>query len=167
VKLQIIALGAALWLTSAAVAAEHGHIGITKAIDIAERSTGATATDAELDTRRDGRQVYEVDLATASKLYELEIDARSGKVLSKRSPRFASQWARWFDAEELRHSSQTRPLAKLLGELERRANGKVLEVSFDAEHGRPRYEVEISSAAGVTDIYLDPRTGKRLSLLDD
>jgi uncharacterized membrane protein YkoI len=167
-KFRLIALGAALAATSvAALAAGDAKIGVTRAVEIAERATGAIATDADLDRRNDGTLVYEVELATASRLYELEIDAKSGKVLSKHSPRFASEWARWFDADELRHPAQTQPLARLLGDLERRSDGKVLEVSFDVENGEPRYEVEISTAAGVTDIYLDPRTGQRLSLLDD
>ncbi len=142
-------------------------IGITRAVAIAEQDTGARALDAELDGRRDGTLVYEVELATTKALHEVHIDARTGRIIAKRAPRLASTWARWFDDEEMQGVAQTRPLADLLAALERRSNGSVREVSFDVENGQARYEVEISTQAGIADIYLDPKTGQRLSLVYD
>lgn len=166
-KKLIIPVAAALALGPALAQAKSEPIGITRAVAIAEKSTGATATDAELDARRDGTLVYEVELATAQSLHEVDIDAKTGKILAKRTPRFASYWARWFDGDEINAAARTRPLSQLLSSLEQRTAGKVREVSFDIERGQPRYEVEIATAAGVTEIYLDPKTGERLSLVYD
>lgn len=164
------AMGLALAVAAAPSAGQtqsQSPIGIARAVAIAERATGARAMDAELDHRRGGRLVYEVELARNRTIHEVDIDARSGKILSQRTPYIDTYRTRWFDSEEFRHIARARPLSGILQELERRTGGRVLEVSFDVEAGQAHYEIEISTRAGVTDIYLDPRTGQRLDIVYD
>lgn len=165
--LRFVLPAALLALAPAAAFAAAPPIGITRAVAIAEKAVGGRGTEAELDRRGDGGLVYEVELATSDTLYEVDIDARNGRVLDKRRLRLASYYARWFDSGRLESIASGRSLSQLLGDLERRSGGRVREVSFDVEGGQPRYEVEISTAAGVADIYLNPKTGERLSLVYD
>lgn len=166
-KMLFVVIAAALVAVPVSAEAQVAPIGITRAVAIAERATGAKAMDADLEDRSGGGLVYEVELVKGRTLHEVDIDARTGRIISLRTPRIASYWARWFDNDELQHAARARPLSQILDDLERRSRGQVLEVSFDVEAGQPRFEVEISTRAGVTDIFLDPRTGERLALVYD
>jgi len=51
--------------------------------------------------------------------------------------------------------------------LERSAGGRVMDASFEVEGGQAGYEMEISTAAGVAGLHLDPRTGHHLAFAMD
>jgi uncharacterized membrane protein YkoI len=55
-------------------------IGLTKAVDIAERHIEGKAVEASLGHGNSGPR-YEVDVMKGEREYEVHIDARSGKVL--------------------------------------------------------------------------------------
>lgn len=151
----------------APVAQQDGPISLSRAVQIAERATGGHVLDAELEHSR-GRTYYEVDLVRGKTLHELHIDAYTGKVIRKATPTVNGYWARWFDADRLGKATKSRPLSEILARVERQTGGQTIEASFDVEAGQPRYELEISTRAGVTDLYVNPRTGERLSMvLDD
>lgn len=164
---SIILAGALVAMLPPAALAQSGAIGMPRAIEIAERATGGRTIEAELDGRRNGALVYEIELADSGTLHEVDVDARSGRIVARRTPRLESFWANWVEDDELRAVASARPLADMLRGLERRSDGRVTEVSFDVEAGQARYEVEISTSAGTADIYLDPKTGRRLSLVHD
>lgn len=166
-KWRIMIAAAALAAYPAQAQSQPVPIGITKAVTIAEKTTGGRAMDADLDHRRDGKLVYEVELVKDRTLHEIDVDAHSGRILARRTPRIETYWARWFNDQELQGVAKARPLSRILDDLERRTGGQVIEVSFDVEAGQARYEVEISTRAGVTDIFLDPRTGARLAHVYD
>jgi len=142
-------------------------IGLTRALAIAERATGGgRVMDAELEYRN-GRQIYEVETLSGKWLTELLIDAHSGQVLKSSPLRLKSLWARWFQSDEFRKAGQARSLTAALRNLEQRTGGQVRDVSFDADGGRARYEIEILTPAGKTELHLDALTGKRLALALD
>ncbi len=136
-------------------------ISASRAVAAAEKATGAKAMDVDLDQRR-GRLVYEIDLADGGKLIEVEIAAQTGEVLSQRMPRFENLWGEGVEPVETRALAQARPLSETLAALEQETGGRALDVDFDVEAGQARYEVELSTKAGVAEVYLDPMTGERL-----
>ncbi|RZA07362.1 MAG: hypothetical protein EOP11_07900 [Proteobacteria bacterium] len=55
-------------------------ISIIEAINIAQKEKAGTAVSAELDDKR-GATIYEVEVLSGGKLFEIKLDAASGKVL--------------------------------------------------------------------------------------
>src|SRR5690606_1904932 len=129
------------------------------------KATGGQVLEAEVDTHR-GKRVYEVEVVKDARLQELVIDDR-GRIVSRSSPVVESYWKRWFHSDRMRALAAARPLSALIGRLEQQTGGEVVEASFDFERGQARYEVEVATRAGVTDVNLDPRTGERLAMLLD
>lgn len=161
-------MAAALMAGSAASAgAPMKPAGLTRAVAVAEQATGGKATAAHAATGDRGRPLYEIDLAQGRTLHRVKVDARTAQIVSRQTPRFAGYWMRWFASDELRHVALARPLSRMLAELEQHSGGRVLDASFEVVDDRPRYDVKISTRAGVADIYLDPGTGRRLALVHD
>lgn len=141
-------------------------IGATRAVDIAEQAIDGQVLEVDLD-RTGKRMVYEVDVAKGQSLHELKIDAKSGKIISTSTSRVGNYWRQLFASDALNSAARSRPLSELLKKLEGSTGGRVREASFEMEHGEPRYEVEISTRAGVAELYLDPKTGQRLAFVMD
>lgn len=160
VMIAVAAASAPLAGAAAQPGAQPGLIGVTRAVHIAEQRLSARALEAELD-RRGGRLVYEIELVRGSTLHEALIDARTGRLIQSATPPFEGLWRRWFDAESLGISGAGR-LAPTLVALEREKNGRVREAGFDSDDGLAQYEVEFATAAGVADVYIDTRSGKRM-----
>lgn len=163
-SLLLTVTGSALiFLPTAAQSLQNDLIGVTRAVAIAENQLMGRATEADLESKG-SRVFYEVDVVKGGKQYEVHIDARSGKVLATIAPR---AWSSWFAPNEFSHVRSGLPLAGILTTWERRSGGKVTEVSYDVEAGQPRYEIEIATGAGVAELYVDPRTGNRLTNVYD
>ena len=138
------------------------HVGITRAVTVAEERVGGTAFDAELEYNR-GTPVYEIELTKAGVLHRVTVNATTGRVISAVQPRAANMLPAWAGEEMPVTSSRTAPM---LVALERDTNGQVRELSFDDDNV-PHYEVEIATAAGVTELRLDPATGRRIRMTYD
>lgn len=159
--LSFFALAAA-----APVSAVEPAIGLTRAVAVAERALGARAVDAELERSPQGA-VYEIELVRGSSLHEARIDARTGKFLGATQSRIKTAWRRSFDSETLAQAADGPPLSEMLWRLERQTSGEVREVEFESEGGQAWYDIEIATAAGVTTVRIDPRSGRRLAALYD
>ena len=96
-------------LATPAVAAKTvpGFIGATRAVEIAEQAVGGQVLEVELDHRRN-RTVYELELVKDDALHEVDIDARSGKVVARRTPVVQGYWKRFKDADEFREAGRAR-----------------------------------------------------------
>lgn len=162
-------LAAALVAAASALtpAATHAPIGSADAVSIAEKHAPGRAIGVELEYNRNGSQFYEVEMSDAGKMRTIAVDAKSGAVLAQSQSRVKSLWSRWTDREENAAIGQARPLGSVLAALEQRSGGRVTEASFDVEAGQPRYEVELATDLGTTQVYLDPATGDRLSMVMD
>ncbi len=159
-------LTVAAGLAAAAHAAPPAPIGIVRAIAAAEKALPGSVLEAELESR-DGRAFYEVEMLSGGRLHDVRIDARTGRHLGTSSKRAESVWRSWFDSSWAAAAALRGPIAPRLTALERQSQGKVREVGFDVEAGVPVYEIEISAAAGTTEVHIDARTGKRLRMFDD
>lgn len=164
--LPLGALAATATLIAAIPAVAAAPIGAVRAIEAAQAGGNGRAFDVEIDSYQ-GRPVYEVKLMRGNGYQEVAVDAMSGQVLSRTTPRIQGYVWRWTDRKERAHFNNARPLAEVIAALEQRSGGTVTDASFDVEGGQPRYEVELSTNAGTADIYLDPKTGERLALVYD
>jgi uncharacterized membrane protein YkoI len=157
----------AVLLTATAFAAPNT-IGVRKAVDIAERAIPGQVVEVDLDTRRNSRLYYEVVVARRDGvLHELIIDAMTGKIKSTRQERLETFWLRLTQRGTFTALAKMKPLSRMLAEVERDSNGQVIDVDFELEGGQARYEVEVSTRAGIASIYLDARSGKRLAYVID
>jgi len=164
---SLVILAAATAIAIPAIAANaqtqpQSHIGITRAVTVAEERIGGTAFDAELENDG-GSPVYEVELTKAGAFYRVSVNATTGRVVSATRPRGENLLPAWAAEEMPVTSSRTAPM---LAALERETNGQVRELSFDDDNV-PHYEVEIATAAGVTELHLDPATGRRIRMAYD
>lgn len=166
-KTIILASAAALAALPALAQSSGEPIGVTRAVKIAEDATGgAQVLDADLD-ERGRRLVYDVDLVKDGREIEIAVDAMTGAIVSRRTPRLGKLLSDGVDKDERLALKGARPLSQSLTALEAETGGRVIDVGFDVEAGQARYEVEISTKAGVADVYLDPATGERLQVYAD
>lgn len=159
-------LAATATLIAAIPATAAAPIGVVRAIEAAEAGGNGRAFGVEIDTYQ-GRPVYEVKLVRGNGYQKVAVDAMSSQVLSRNTPRIQGYVWRWTERAERAHLDNAKPLAEVIAALEARSGGTVTDASFEVEAGQPRYEVELATAAGTTDIYLDPKTGERLALVYD
>lgn len=63
---------------------------------------------------------------------------------------------------------QTRiSLTQAVSDAERHANGKAARVEMNDEHGEPVYRVKVISSGKATDVHVNGKTGKILSIQTD
>ncbi|EGV37898.1 PepSY domain-containing protein [Neisseria weaveri] len=81
--IPILLIVATAFTANAAQAAQY--ISSKKAVAIAQKNVKGQVTDVDFDSTP--RAHYEVDILSKGHKYEIEIDARTGKILSKRVDR--------------------------------------------------------------------------------
>lgn len=150
----------------APAAANTGPIDLVRAVERAEAATKGQVMEVDLDRRRDGQLVFEIDVTNGKTLREVRVDAATGRVLGTSLQRTEGLFWRVY-GNGLKGLAGSRPLSATLRDLETRTGGKVIDVDFDLEGGQARYEVELSTDTGVAGLYIDPQTGKRLDFVID
>lgn len=72
------------------------------------------------------------------------------------------------EARRLLDSGEILPLEEILNNVRQTFPGKIIDVELEREDGRIAYEVEILGTDGVvTEVYINARTGKVLSVKED
>ena len=72
------------------------------------------------------------------------------------------------EARRLLDSGEILPLEEIINNVRQTFPGRVLDVELEREDGHIAYEVEILDEEGVvTEVYIDARTGKVLSVKED
>jgi uncharacterized membrane protein YkoI len=166
--LKLASFSAAAFATiSSATASAAQPLPLSRVTATAERAIGGQITDAELEVDRRGQLVYEIELIRSGDLFEIQIDAASGMVVSRRQPFIEGHWERFVERDERALLASARPVSEMLRALEERSDGRALSVSFEVVGGRAFYEVELSTDVGVTEIYLDPASGNRVPIVPD
>lgn len=163
--LCLAAIPLGLGIAAPAEAAQNP-IGVLRAVERAERAVKGQVVEVDLDRRAGGRLVYEIDVADGRAVREIEIDAYTGNVIAN-SRRLLAGWLWPIYDKALPRVANARPLSTILRDLENRTGGKVIDVDFEVESGQPRYEVDLSTQAGIASMYLDPQTGQRLAFVVD
>ena len=130
------------------VALEQSKISAAQAIAIAEKDTGATADNLELELKR-GNAVYEIDLHDDKQEHEFRIDATNGEII-KRESEYEKNMPRYATVTLIQaiETAEKEVGAKVIdAELEGRRQGLVYEVKLLAADGG-RYFAEISADDG-------------------
>ncbi|MGM7634354.1 PepSY domain-containing protein [Bacillus sp. Hm123] len=154
-KLWAVALTGALTLggiTQVAQADDHDDkkvaVKIThdKAKKIALKSVKGKVTDVDLE-RKNKQWVYEVEIRTTKGEQEVHVDAQTGKILAKSQVKIT------------RDQAKKIALAKV--------KGKVTEMELENKNGVWVYEVEVTTAKGETDMYINAQKGEISSIRHD
>lgn len=67
-----------------AQAIQNAHISLSQAITAAEKKVGGKAARAEFEQSKQQSWIYEVEVVNGSKVFDVDVDPQSGKVLSSR-----------------------------------------------------------------------------------
>ena len=173
----IPALAGVLIIGGVAVAGNAGHsfaatskglVTMEEAKAIAVKSVGGTVTGIELDREASG-DVYEVEVKSKGFEYDLDIDAKTGKVL--RTDKDDND-----DDDFDNDDSDDKVIVadgKFITEKAavkiamKQAKGTVTEVKLDEEDGRVVYEIEIQDGKDDYDFDIDAISGKVLKFEKD
>jgi uncharacterized membrane protein YkoI len=148
-------------------AAPKGLLTVEEAKAIAVKSVGGNVTGLELDRERSG-DIYEVEVKSDGVEYDLDIDAKTGKVL--RTDKDDSDDDDWddidqddvvaFDGKFISEKAATAIAMK-------KAKGTVSEIELDDEDGRVIYEIEIKDGAYEYEFDIDAISGEVLKFEKD
>ncbi len=172
--MMIPALAGVLIIGGVAVAGNAGHsfaatpkglLTMDEAKAIAVKSVGGTVTEIELERETSG-DIYEVEVKSNGFEYDLDIDAKTGKVLRT-------------DKDDDDDDSDDKVIVadgKYITEIAaiqiamKQARGTATEVKLDEEDGRVVYEIEIRDGKYDYDFDIDAISGEVLKFekeLDD
>jgi uncharacterized membrane protein YkoI len=115
---------------------------------------GGRVFDMELNRER-GSLVWELDVASSGKAYDVRLNARSGKVVRLKRDRTPDRGMRLLRVAEVSAAGAVRTATSAVKPADLRAN------ELDRWHGRVVWEAELRTANGTEyDVKIDARTGK-------
>lgn len=132
------------------VALEQSKISAAQAIAIAEKDTGATADNLELELKR-GNAVYEIDLHDDKQEYEIRVDAVSGEITARQSE---------YEDKLPRRGSIT--LTQAIETAEKETGAKTVEADLDGKRSGLVYEIELIGNDTRYDVDISADDGKVL-----
>lgn len=128
-------------------------IGIRKAKELAKKQVPKAQITSVMKKYSDGIDLYRVKMKTTSRKYELEIHARTGKVLEYK----------WELTAQAGNSSKYIGKEKATDiALKKTGAGTVLKVKFDYDDGVPIYEIDIQKGVYEHELEIHAETGKIL-----
>jgi len=132
------------------VALEQSKISAAQAIAIAEKDTGATADNLELELKR-GNAVYEIDLHDDKQEYEIRVDAISGEITARKS-----------EYEDKLPRRGTITLAQAIESAEKETGAKTVEADLEGKRGGLMYEIGLIGNDTRYDVDISADDGKVL-----
>ena len=130
---------------------------------IAVEAVGGKVTEIELDREKSG-DIYEVEVQSEGIEYDLDIDAKTGKVLRT-------------EKDNDNHSEKTNvsgvskenvlTVEEAVAIAMKQAKGTVTEVELDEDDGRLHYDIEIEDGTYEYDFEIDAITGEVLDFEKD
>ena len=170
--MTIPALAGVLVIGGVAMAGNTGHslaatskdlLTIEEAEAIAVKSVDGNVTKIELDRERSG-DIYEVEVKSGSVEYDLDIDAKTGKVLrtdkDKDNDDDSDDKVIVTDGKFITEKAAVKIAMK-------QAKGTVTDIELDNEDGRVIYEIEINDGTYEYDFDIDAISGKVLKFEKD
>ncbi|MBE1555258.1 PepSY domain-containing protein [Sporosarcina limicola] len=140
-----------------AVPASKDLLTIEEAKAIAVKSVDGKVTKIELEQKKTGT-VYEVEIQSKGVEYDLDIDAKTGKVLATEKD----------DDDDDKDEQEIIPEGNYITEdaataiAMKQAKGTVSKIKLDNEDGRVIYEIEITDDTHEYDFDIDARSGEVL-----
>jgi len=142
-----------------------GCLAMDEAKAIAVKSVGGTVTGIELDRELAG-DIYEVEVKSKGFEYDLDIDAKTGKVLrtDKDDDDFDND-----DSDDKVIVSDGKFITEkaAIKIAMKQAKGTVTEIELDDENGRVIYEIDIKDGKYEYDFDVDAISGKVLKFEKD
>jgi len=116
----------------------------------------------ELDDLHDDRPEYDVKIKADGIIYEIEIDAYTGRVVKFARDDGVNRSASDNENKNLISEEEASRIALEL------ANGEIVRIKLDADDDDPEYEIVISEDGVIYEIKIDARTGEIMEYeLDD
>lgn len=133
-------------------------VGVRRAIKIGSAAVrNGKVFDLELDRER-GMLVWELDVASGSAVYDVTINARSGKVLRVKRDHTPDRGLRLLPAANVNAEKAARTATRAV------PGAKVHGLELDRRRDRVVWEAELVTGKGVEyDVVIDAKTGKVLS----
>jgi uncharacterized membrane protein YkoI len=172
--MMIPALASAVIIGGVAIAANanaatpKGLLTMDEAKAIAVKSVGGTVTGIELDRETVG-DIYEVEVKSKGFEYDLDIDAKTGKVLQTDKADNDDVDLDNDDTDDKVIVSDGKFIAEKAAVkiAMKQAKGTATEVELDEEDGRVIYEIEIKDGKDEYDFDIDAISGKVLKFEKD
>jgi uncharacterized membrane protein YkoI len=133
-------------------------VGPVRAIRLATAAVGGGRVfDMGLDRER-GRLLWELDVASAGKAYDVDLDARTGKVVRLKRDRTPDRGTRLLKVANVRAAKAARTATAAVEGADLRA------LELDRWRGRVVWEAELTTANGTDhDVKVSARSGKVVS----
>ncbi|MBO0601205.1 PepSY domain-containing protein [Sporosarcina sp. E16_3] len=175
--MMIPALAGVLIIGGVAVAGNAGHsfaatskglVTMDEAKAIAVKSVGGTVTGIELDREASG-DIYEVEVKSKGFEYDLDIDAKTGKILrTDKDDNDDDDFDNDDSDDKVIVADGKFITEKAAVEIAlKQAKGTVTEVKLDEDDGRVVYEIEIQDGKYDYDFDIDAISGKVLKFEKD
>jgi uncharacterized membrane protein YkoI len=136
-------------------------LSLIEAVEAVEQKVPGHVIEADMDHEK-GRYVYDIEVVKDNDLSKVKLDAQTGEIISIRKSWLKNTWREIWNSDYYKLPGAIKPLSETLKRIEQDTTGQIRKVDFDVEGNVAHYEIEVISAAGETDIYLDARTGERL-----
>lgn len=155
-----------LLTTTPAMAAEGAAVGIVETslrdcVNIALEHTPGQVLEVERE-RKDGKQVYEIDIVHGSQITEVSVDIATKKVIRAKTDdvkhRVKKELIPDATLAALRGSKITLPEA--IAKAEEAKQAKASEVDFKHESGAYVYEIELEANEKHMEVLVDANTGE-------
>lgn len=139
------------------VGTSEGRLTIEEAKVKAVEAVGGEVTEIEFERKKSGDK-YEVEVKSDGIEYDLDIDAKTGKVLSTKKDDHGD------DGDDKSHASTENLLTveEAVAIAMKQAKGTVTEVDLDDDDGQLHYEIEIEDGTYEYDFEIDAVTGEVL-----
>ena len=142
---------------AASAGAQPDRVGAVEAIPIATNARPGKVFDLDLDLRR-GRLVWDLDVASAGREFEIRVDARSGKVLRVSRDRTPDPEIALLRSAKVGASKAARTSARAV------RGGSTTALELERERGTVVWDAEVTTSGGVEyDVIVHARTGDVLS----
>ena len=144
-------------------AAPKGLLSVAEAEAIAVKSVGGKVTEIELDRENSGN-IYEVEVKSDGVEYDLDIDAKTGKVLRTDNDDFDDDN---YDDKVIVSDGNLITEKAAIEIAMKQAKGTATEVELDEDDGRVIYEIEIKDGKYDYDFDIDAISGEVLKFEKD
>ena len=138
-------------------AASQSKISLEQALPLANKAVKGDIISADFDQEdRNANSHYDINIVTNNNEQEVSVNANTGKVTKGDTERLDKE-----DLAEYKAMKQAKvSLSQAIKKANQTLKGKVLEVEFDMDFGKPVYKVEIGKGNQIHKVVVDSMTGK-------
>lgn len=131
---------------------------------IAVKAVGGNVMEIEFERKKSGA-MYEVEVKSKGVEYDLDIDAKTGKVL--RTDKNNDDDDYYDDDKVLNYDGKLLTMDEAVAIAKKQAKGKVSKVELDDDDGKLYYEIEIKDGKYEYEFEIDAITGEVLEFEKD